>query len=146
MIYARAEHFIRSTREVLIVGEGSSNSVVLNVDIADDQPEEDEDNDHGVVFQVSANSLDFGSLRPGASLSRSLTITNDSAVEVYLEGIVSGDILFENNLSLNNQLWENYSAVLPTAQSAGIDVNLVVPQNYQSGHYSASLVLWGTAR
>ena len=147
LVYASGDNFVRSPKQVLIVGEGSANSVVLSVDVFGDNQEEEEENEkNAVVFRVSANHLDFGSLRPGSRLSRSLTITNEGGTAIYLEGVVSGDAIFEDNLVLNEQIWENYHVALDSDESAAIDVGLLVPQNYHSGHYSANLVLWGSAR
>ncbi|MFA6304222.1 MAG: DUF4430 domain-containing protein [Patescibacteria group bacterium] len=147
VVYAQGDHKVRSPKQVLIVGQGSANGVVLNVDVANNAPvEQEEENAGALVFRVNVDHLDFGSLRPGGQLNRSLTITNQSADNMYLEGIVSGDALFENNVMLDDQIWENYNKTLARNEAVNIGVKLIVPQNYSNGHYSANLVLWGSAR
>ena len=99
-----------------------------------------------MAFEINTESLDFGNLTPGASLERSLTITNQSGGDLYLEGIVAGDDLFANNLLLNDGIWENYNEVLESDEDTEVDAKLVIPQNYRTGHYQANLVIWASAR
>ncbi|MCX6785389.1 MAG: DUF4430 domain-containing protein [Candidatus Komeilibacteria bacterium] len=148
LIYAQGTGLVRSAQAILLVGAGGSGSVVLEVNVnGGNNPHQPNQNQPGsIAFSVNANSLNFGSARPGSQLDRSLTITNQSGGIMYLEGAVDGDQLFKDNLLLDGKIWENYNATLTQEQSADVRVSLVVPQNYQAGHYTANLVLWASAR
>lgn len=147
MIYAEKQGGVRSEKTVLLVGESSGNGVFLEVEVdGDGQRDEDEEYEGTMAFSVSASNLDFGVLHPGASQERVFTITNQSGTDLYIEGIISGDELFEGNLLLNQKIWENYNAVLERERSAQVSANLVIPQNYRSGRYAANLVIWATSR
>ncbi len=150
LIYASSSAKIRSAAEVLIVGQGSANSVVLNVEVRaggdNDEQEEDNQDEEALAFSVNTNSLDFGALRPGGSLERFLRVTNNSGAAMYFEGVVSGDNLFKDNLRLDDRLWENYNKTVNQGDSAEVALSLIVPQNYHAGRYSANLVLWASAR
>lgn len=147
MVYAEKQGAVRSPRQALLVGEGDGSSVILAVNVAQGNNGDEEEQDQGqVAFEINTDSLDFGNMRPGASLERSLTITNQSGHALYLEGVVSGDDLFEENLLLNERIWENYNEVLSQNRSTEVEANLVIPQNYRSGHYQANLIIWGSVR
>lgn len=149
LVYAAAVGRVRSPKAVLIVGSGSPTSVVLEVDVNsgnNQHQEEAEENQGEIAFSVNTNNLDFGQLTPGGRLDRSLIVTNQSGFALYLEGIVSGDKLFEDNLLLDEKIWENYNATIAKEQSAQINASLIIPQNYQTGHYRADLILWASTR
>ena len=99
-----------------MVGNGLSRSVDLSVIV---------NNPGGggggntLLFILDTSDLDFGTLEPGDSAARQVQITNNGEVAVYLEGVVSGDQLFEDNIEINEESWENYATTLPTG-STGI--------------------------
>ena len=147
-VYAEKEGFIRSERAVVVVGFGSQETINLSVNIQDEQAgadEEEQAQDEVISFSVNTNNLSFGDLRPGGQSVRSITVTNNSEASMYLESEVLGDPLFEDNIYLAGELWENFNTVIENEGSTDVSVSLQVPQNYQSGVYEGSLVLWASS-
>ncbi|HLC63879.1 MAG TPA: hypothetical protein VJK25_00820, partial [Patescibacteria group bacterium] len=76
---------------------------------------------------------------------RQVRVSNNGQVMVYLEGIVSGDTLFEDNVYINQAGWEDYQASIASGSFNDLSVSLQIPQNYASGgQKSADLIFWGS--
>ena len=142
-IYAEKDNFIRTNREDVKVGSGAQQTVGLSV-VVDNGPGNIGQED-ALSFIVDVADLDFGTLAPGQSASRQVRVSNNGQVMVYLEGIVSGDALFENNLYINQEGWEDYQAAIASGGFNDLSVSLQIPQNYAlGGQKSADLIFWGT--
>ncbi|MBU1131074.1 DUF4430 domain-containing protein [Patescibacteria group bacterium] len=142
-IYAEKESYIRSNHEDLIVGSGISQSVGLLVNINNPGgPPGDT-----ISFSIDTSSLDFGALEPGQFATSSLMVTNTGDLPIYLEAVVSGDAVFEDNLYLNQVLWEMFSSNVETSQSQNVPVQLNVPAGFAgSGQKNGSLIFWATGQ
>ena len=143
-IYAEKDNFIRTNRENLMVGNGLSRSVDLSVIV---------NNPGGggggntLLFILDTSDLDFGTLEPGDSAARQVQITNNGEVAVYLEGVVSGVQLFEDNIEINEESWENYATTIPTGSTGDLDIRLEVPGGYGGdGQKTGDLVFWGSGQ
>lgn len=138
-VYAEKENFIRSQKELLLVGSGQSETVSLTVNIENDGG----GGGNALSFIIDTHDLDFGTLRPGAQAERGVRITNTGDLPAYFETIVSGDALLENNIYLDSQPWENFNTVIQNNNTDDIPVVLRVPQDYRgSGVKEGSLVFW----
>ena len=146
-IYAEKENFIRTNRQNIIIGSGVSQSVGLTVVVDNNQVQNNNNEDERTLsFVLDISDLDFGTLRPGQTASQIVRISNNGEVGVYLEGIVQGDSLFEDNLYLDNDNWENYGVSIDSGRNSDLSVRLVIPQNYNSnGQKSADLIFWASS-
>ena len=142
-IYAEKDNFIRTNREDLTVGSGLQQSVGLSVVV--DNGQGDVGQNDTLSFIVDVANLDFGTLTPGQSASQQVRVSNNGQVMVYLEGIVSGDALFEDNIYINQEGWEDYHASIASGGFNDLSISLQIPQNYGlSGQKSADLIFWGS--
>ncbi|MBU1036777.1 DUF4430 domain-containing protein [Patescibacteria group bacterium] len=138
-IYAEKQNFIRSPRLSLVVGSGISQTVNMIVNIDNSTPTD------YLSFIIDPTDLDFGTLRPGGNTLNNLTVINNGTVTFHLEAIVSGDSLFEGNTYLNESLWEDYSDNYGVNQSKEVEVDLRVPEDFNSsGQKNGSLIFWAS--
>ncbi|MBU4512301.1 hypothetical protein KKD19_03620, partial [Patescibacteria group bacterium] len=97
-----------------------------------------------ISFLVEPEEIIFGDLAPGQSASQNVTITNTGAVDLYLEGIVSGGDIFQDNLTLNDTAWENWGANTAASNQKETAVQLNIPGNYSVyGEQTGNLTFWG---
>src|SRR3989339_686256 len=119
-VYAEAEDYVRSQKEYLKIGSGVSRTVELSVNVNNqNQPPPNQDT---LSFIVNTDSLDFGSLNPGGLSVRQVLLTNNGNVDVYLETQITGDSLFEDNLYLDNNFWENFNRILRPGNNSELSV------------------------
>ena len=149
LLYAEKDNFVRSQREVLTVGEADQArpSVGLRAVIQQDNNGGGGGFNPGDVISLAVETanLDFGNLHPGDQADRVIRIANRGNVSVYVEGVVSGDSLFSNNLYLNSTTWENFQTNLTFSGFREVNVSLRVPDNYQgSGVKEGNLVFWAS--
>lgn len=141
-VYAEKNNYIRSDRTDLTVGNGVSQTINLFVNI-----ENSITPTSTISFIVNNSNLSFGTLTPGQASSSPLIITNNGTVPIYLEATVAGDAVFQDNLYLNQALWENFSSVLSTNQDLAVSTQLIVPVNFgSSGQKQGSLIFWATSQ
>jgi len=96
-----------------------------------------------ISFSVNPDVLNFGKLKSGESSIRDLTISNGEA-EVYLETKVSGASIFQNNLEIDEKLWQFFSSEIEKNQEKTFPVKLTVPLNYEGdfGQKEGELTFW----
>lgn len=100
-----------------------------------------------VTFIVAPSNLDFGNLAAGASASQTFTVTNGGNSFLYLEGIVSGDQVFVQNLKIANTPWPNFQTTLPADSNQSFSLSLSVPSSYMgSGQKTGKLTFWAAAQ
>ena len=146
--------FIRSQKQELKVGAGLTGALDLRVNIANANPGgggngggNGGNNGGRLAFEVALENLDFGTLRPAATASRQVRVSNSGAVDIYLESTVSGDSVFILGLTLDARSWEEFNANLPSQSANEVSVALTVPVNYQgSGPKQGQLIFWAIAR
>jgi hypothetical protein len=135
--YAEKTNFIRSPKINITVGSGISQTVNLSVNV------EGTGGSETLSFSVSPSDLSFGSLRPGQSALRNLTVTNNGTVSFHIEAAVNGDSLFQENTYLNSSLWQNYSDIYSVNQSKTVATDLRVPAGFAGrGQKQGSLIFW----
>ena len=142
-VYAVGENFIISERLNLLVAGNNAAVVnmIVNIDPNGAAP------DGSISFSVETTELDFGSLGPGQNQVTPVSITNNGNGSMYLEAIVSGDDLFEDNTYVDDSLWEEYQTVFDGNESRDLSVLLSVPQNFAgSGIRQGSLTFWASSQ
>ncbi len=146
-VYAEKSDYIRTNQVNLLVGEGISQNVGLKVEIIQPNPP-------GFVFlpapqiafTIDKGQIDFGRLSPGTQASDQLLIQTTGNVETYLEGIVSGDQIFQENIILNGIDWPEFSVIINSSSSKNIVVGLIVPADWTGvGVKEGSLTFWAIA-
>lgn len=135
--------YIRSEKESLKVGEGADDHTVgLLVEI--EQTTVPLSGLQSTInFSVSPDILDFGKLKPGQSAVQDLAISN-SANKIHLEAEVIGAAVFQDNLEINGDFWQFFSAKLAANENVVFPVALNIPLNWAGsfGEQQGELVLW----
>ncbi|MBA3047734.1 DUF4430 domain-containing protein [Candidatus Falkowbacteria bacterium] len=140
-LFAEKDSFIRSNQEEVFVGDGISQNIALSVEII--QSENSNVAGESIIFEISASRLDFGKMKPGDAASQSLDIINSGTVDLTITASVSGDLLFLNNLRLDNQIWQNFGNTLAASESKEVNAELNIPENYfGSGIKTGELIFW----
>ena len=141
-IYAQKEGYVRSDNSLLQVGFPSSSTVNLSVNISQAVKKPDE----SVSFTVTPDTLDFGTLNPGASSTKDIAINNTGSTDIRVEAIVSGDSVFAQNLELNNVTWGNFKTEIAKNDSQTVSAKLSIPADYsEDGAKSGQLTVWAMA-
>lgn len=143
-VYAEKSGHVRTNQVKLIVGESvESQDVGLKVEIVPGQPPLSPPPD--IAFTIDKNQIDFGRLSPGAQANDQLLITNASSSnnDIYIEGIVNGDQVFKDNITLDGLNWQNFNAVFNPGVAKNVLVGLNIPSNWSSfGIKEGSLTIW----
>jgi len=138
-IFVASLNYVRSNKESVIVGLIDDEVVGLEVEIEQVAPPE-------ISFEVSVNHLNFGTMSPGEQEENDLTLFNTGQTPIYVEGLVSGDDVFSNNLELNGSNWADYYTTLSTSGEEEVDVRLTIPVNYTgAGVKTGDLTFWAIA-
>lgn len=134
---------VRSAKMPVVVGESSSQTVALDVNIESTIITPPPPT---TAFTVSSTSLSFGNIKAGQNIQRDLTITNTGTSALYLGTIVNGDEVFTNYLKLNQKIWSEWQANLVSGSSLLVNVTFNLPATYSnSGNRAGHLVFWATA-
>jgi len=149
-LYAQATGYVRSNKLTLKFGEPSAQTIDLEVDITGETggapggdpppgpPQEDE-----VSFSVDISDVSFGALKPGQVSSKNVSLTNQSDDDLYLETIVTGADIFQDNLYLDNQYWALFGLNLLQGENHNAELKLSIPANYSSfGSKSGAITFW----
>jgi hypothetical protein len=84
-----------------------------------------------VSFTVNPSSLDFGSLRPQESASRSIHLQNSGQSSLRISANVTDtDGLFKQNLRLDANAWQNFSSLLSAGNTRNVETSLTIPSSY----------------
>lgn len=135
-IWAEKSGHIRSNRLSLTVGEGISQNVDLKVEIIPPVTPE-------IAFTLSKNQIDFGRLAPGIKASDQILITNTGNLRLYFEGVVGGDQIFRENITLDNSNWPDFSTIINSGSDKIVLVGLIIPGNWTSfGVKEGDLTFW----
>lgn len=141
-VYAQKQGYIRSNSYRLQIGQPSTSVINLNVNVK----RSGENPGDYVSFVVAPNALDFGTLAPGSSSTKSFTVTNNGTVGIHVESIASGDALFTENLDLNSVSWKNFKTDINKNDSQNINASLSIPADYSGdGAKSGQLTIWAMA-
>jgi len=99
-------------------------------------------NNSVVVFGVTGD-LNFGTLLPGQSASKTATLTNSGTSGITTTASVSGADLFKNNLKLDDKTTANWQKLLTSGASSPVSVGLSIPSNYvNTGKEQGTLIFW----
>ncbi|MBZ9572154.1 DUF4430 domain-containing protein [Patescibacteria group bacterium] len=140
-VYAEKSGYIRTNQVSLLVGEGISQNIGLRVEIIQPVPPIPE-----IAFIVDKKQIDFGHLVTGTQASDQLLIQNTGNVNIYLEGIVSGDQIFKENITLDVLHWPEFNTVINTGSDKNILVELTIPSSWTGlGIKEGNLTFWATA-
>jgi hypothetical protein len=137
-VYAEKSGYIRTNQVSLSVGEGISRNVGLKVEIIQAAPPAPE-----IAFTIDKEQIDFGRLASGAQASDQLLIQNTGDVGIHLEGIVSGDQIFRENITLDSLNWPEFSTIINTGSGKNVLIGLTVPSSWTGfGIKEGSLTFW----
>ena len=142
-VFAQMSGYVRSNQISLSVGEGINQNVGLRVEIISSSipviPE--------IAFSIDKNQIDFGKLTPGAQASDQLSIQNTGNIRIYLEGIVSGEQVFRENITLDSLDWPDFSTIINTGSGKNVLVGLTIPSNWTSfGVKEGDLTFWAISK
>lgn len=142
-VYAQKSGYVRSNKIALLVGEGISQNVDLKVEIMPPTtpvtPE--------IAFELSKSQIDFGKLVPGDKTSSQISLVNTGNSQLYVEGVVSGEQIFKENITLDNLAWPDFSATINTGSEKNVLVGLTIPQNWTSfGIKEGDLTFWAISK
>ena len=142
-VFAQMSGYVRSNQISLSVGGGINQNVGLRVEIISPIipviPE--------IAFSIDKNQIDFGKLTPGAQASDQLSIQNAGNNRIYLEGIVSGEQVFRENITLDNLDWPDFSTIINTGSGKNVLVGLTIPSNWTSfGVKEGDLTFWAISK
>lgn len=99
-------------------------------------------NNSPIVFGVTGD-LNFGTLNPGSSATKTATLTNSGATNITTTASVSGADLFKKNLTLDSLAVANWQKSLGSGASSPVNVTLSVPSSYAStGKEQGTLIFW----
>jgi len=135
--------YIRSEKASLTVGEVTDEhtaGLIVNIEkIA--APERGEQST--ISFSISPDILDFGKLKPGESAVQNLNISNGAA-KIYLETEVTGASVFQDNLEIDEKLWQLFAVQLAENENKDFAVKLIVPVDYSGdfGQQQGELIFW----
>ena len=136
-VYAEKSGYIRTNQITLTVGEGVNQNVGLSVEIIQPSPE--------IAFVIDKSQIDFGTLSPGGQANDQLLIQNTGNVRIYLEGIVSGDNIFED-ITLDGLNWSGFSTIVNTESEKTVLAGLTIPSDWTNfGVKGGNLTFWATA-
>ncbi|KKQ56283.1 MAG: Prenyltransferase/squalene oxidase [Parcubacteria group bacterium GW2011_GWA2_38_13] len=149
-IFATKEGFIRSQRMLLKVGDPTSATVNLGVEIKQGVVLGDNNggqNNEVVAFTVDPSSIDFGTLNPSMSSEKNVTITNTGTVTLQLRSTVGGDEIFRDSITIATMPWQNFTAELQSNANAAYPLKLTIPASYTgSGNKSGQITFWAIAQ
>lgn len=98
-----------------------------------------------VSIPGSGGSLDFGDVTPGASKTKTVNLTNQGSVTLYVESAMTGDDFFRNYIQINSAPWRSFNTNLSVAESENEEIKLELPASYADlGSKSGALIFWGT--
>lgn len=135
--------YIRSEKNNLTIGDVPDDhtaGLVVEIETVTVPPEGDQPS---ISFSVSPDMLDFGKLKPGESSDQSINISN-GADKIYLEIEITGASVFQDNLDIDEQFWQFFSAQLAENQNKNFTVELNIPVDYNGdfGKQEAELIFW----
>jgi hypothetical protein len=106
--------------------------------------------DASISFSVDAGDsgkLDFGSMKAGAAVRKTITIKNQGEVDISVSAEVSGDSVFRDYLYIDGGGWDLYEIDLGANVSKDSEVSVSLPSNIQAGGIKrGSLIFWATAK
>jgi len=137
-VYAEKSGYIRANQVSLSVGEGISRNVGLKVEIIQPTPPVPE-----IAFTLDKEQIDFGRLAPGSQASGQLLIQNTGDVGIHIEGIVSGDQIFRENIILDGLDWPEFSTIINTGSGKNVLIGLTISRSWTGfGIKEGSLTFW----
>jgi len=137
--------FIRSQKLTIDVGGAVSQGVELTVEV--DQGEVGEVAGDAIALLVSPSALDFGTLKPGESSNKEVTLTNVGTVGLTVGSSASGDTVFTQGITIDGGSFNQYSTSLSIDSSKTAEVSLTIPFSYLgSGVKKGDLIFWATAQ
>ena len=147
-MFAVKNGYIRSNKIALNVGQApASHGVGLRVNVLQIQPLP-QNNQDSIVFSVSPSVVDFGDMKAGDTKSRTINLSNDGSQNIYVETEVEGAEVFKSNLTVNGNLWNNFSANIVKNSSSDIQLGLAIPNNYSGsfGEREGGLTFWAVTQ
>ncbi len=144
-VYIQISGYVRSPKQRVTVGTPAEKNVGLKVKVDQDGDDGGDGDGTGpeISFEVSQIDLDFGEMAPGENGQKSIKLTNDSAVPIYVEGQVIGDDLFINNVQLNSTNWVDYYSTISVGSNQDVEVSINIPSGYTSeGVKTGDLTFW----
>jgi len=147
-IFAEKQEYIRSNKIILTVGEApSGHQVGLSVNIARTQPLP-KDDQNSIAFSVNPSDVNFGEMKAGSSKSKVLSLSNDGSQNINVNAQVAGADVFRSNISINGNIWNDFSAFVLKNDSLDIQLGLSVPDDYSGafGQQEGGLTFWATTQ
>jgi len=141
---AEASGSVRSSRILVVAGTGAaSQSLPMSVTVNQSNQQTPGGNGQpAVVFGVSGD-LDFGSLAPGQSSTKTATVTNSGTVDVVVTATAGGANLFTQNILLDSVVPPSWQRSVTHGSAKNIAVQLSIPAQYSSsGAEQGTLIFW----
>lgn len=138
-VYAEKAGYVRTNTIGAKIGEATNNAVNLSVNY-----QQGTVLGSSIGFTVTPSNIDFGTISNGGTSERKISLINTGSTNVNIEARISGDAIYNQNLSLSGSSVGAFKT--PLAQSIGKDINLKlsIPQSYSSsnGSKKGQLTFW----
>ncbi|MDX9893400.1 MAG: DUF4430 domain-containing protein [Patescibacteria group bacterium] len=147
-VYVDMNGYVRSPKKTINVGDTVNNNVGLQVEI-DQTSGSGQGNIGGeaIALVVGSSQVSFGSLGPGESGSQAVNLSNEGTVQLAIGASVSGDVVFTQGITIDDQFYDDYSSSLAPYEDHDAQVTLTIPQDYlASGIKNGELIFWATAQ
>ena len=84
----------------------------------------------------------LGSLKPGESAQKNLTLNNNDTINLRIQSYVSGDPVFTDQLTVNGKTWQRFSTDLASQEIQEESLKLSVPAAFagSSGQKSGQII------
>ena len=143
-VFASKLGFIRSNKVLLKIGNPSSSSVSLSVNVSAGQVGGTSTPPSTISFTIEPSSLDFGTLNPGQSLSKTLKLKNTGSTNLQFESQVSSGQLFKDNLKLDGKLWQQFNKLVASQNTGDVEASLFIPTGTVAGQQTGNLIFWAS--
>ncbi|MFA5991742.1 MAG: DUF4430 domain-containing protein [Candidatus Doudnabacteria bacterium] len=146
-VFAGKTGYIRSNQVLLQIGDPSTSAVNLTANLDNSQVLGENTNHNTLSFTLNASSLDFGNIKPGDNIAKQITISNTGTVNLSINGAVTGNPLFLDNLKINGKTWQKFYAAVGSGQNQDQNLTLSIPTGYDgaSGIKTGQLIFWASA-
>jgi len=157
-VFAKKDGFVRSNKVLLKIGNPSSSSVNLSVNVLSGSVNGTSTGPSTLSFTIEPSSLDFGSLAKGQTGKKTLKLKNSGSSNLQFESeVTSGQPaptcpdpcvgtaasgLFKDNLKLDSKIWKQFKKDVSAGQNQDVEASLTVPSSAPAGAQTGTLIFW----
>ncbi len=143
-VFAVKPGHIRSNQVLLQIGDPTTSTVNLTANFDNSQVLGETTKPNTLSFTVNTSNLNFGTIKPGNTVTKQVTLSNAGTISLTVGSTVTGSRIFLDNLKINGKTWQKFSSALTSGQNQDQDLTLSVPSalNETSGSKTGQLIFW----